>query len=75
MKKFVIMSFLFVMLAGCNTKTESVYMYWDEETDVQIQRLDEAGVRYEVKDGEILVLEEDMLKAVECCSYAHGYEE
>lgn len=75
MRKLLVMSFFVLILTACNgEKDAKSYIYWAEETEAETERLDEAGVRYEIKDGEILVIEEDMFKAVECCSYVHGYD-
>jgi hypothetical protein len=60
-----ILVFLFTMSA-C-TKEEN-FTYWTEKTDNQIQRLDKANIKYEIREGEIWVKEEDMKKVVACYS-------
>lgn len=55
-----------LMLAACNT--EESYTHWTDSTDNQIQRLDEAGIKYEIREGEIWVRDKDLKKAVACCS-------
>lgn len=64
MKKIII--FLLITLASCNPN-ESL-TYWTDSTENQIQRLDEAKIKYEIRDGEIWVREEDLKKVVACCS-------
>lgn len=55
-----------MLLSGCNT--EEKYIYWTEKTDNQIQRLDDANIKYEIKAKEIWINENDMSKVVACCS-------
>ncbi|UYZ22475.1 hypothetical protein [Mesobacillus jeotgali] len=66
MKKLTLSLCLLVVLAACNT--EESYTHWTDRTDNQIQRLDEAGIKYEIREGEIWVSEKDMKKVVACCS-------
>ncbi|GGD15296.1 hypothetical protein [Pontibacillus salipaludis] len=68
MKKcwLLILLITLITLAACSS-TET-YTYWTEETDEQIQRLNEANIRYEIRNGEIWVGEGDMDKVVACCS-------
>ncbi|MFJ5624849.1 hypothetical protein ACIQD3_19480 [Peribacillus loiseleuriae] len=67
MKKLLVITFVsLILLSGCNTEDE--YIYWTEKTDNQIQRLDGANIKYEIKGGEIWVREKDMSKVVACCS-------
>jgi hypothetical protein len=67
LKKKLILSFsVLIFLAACNTK--ETYAYWTDRTDIQIQRLDKAGIKYEVREGEIWVREKDLKKAMACCS-------
>jgi hypothetical protein len=49
-------------MSAC-TKVEN-FTYWTEKTDNQIQRLDKANIKYEIREGEIWVKEEDMKKVV-----------
>jgi hypothetical protein len=53
-------------MSACSKEVN--YTYWTEKTDNQIQRLDEANIKYEIRKGEIWVKEEDMKKVVACCS-------
>lgn len=67
MKKiFAITLVLFITLSSCSTN--ETYTYWTDKTDNQIQRLDKANIKYQIKDGEIWVREKDMDKVVACCS-------
>lgn len=67
MKKKLALSFLIVItLTACN-QNES-YTHWTDSTDNQTQRLDEAGIKYEIREGEIWVREKDLKKAMACCS-------
>lgn len=68
--RWLVMTLVFVMLLfGCNSKDdEDKYVYWTEKTESQIERLDDANINYEIKDGEIWVREKDMFKVVACCS-------
>jgi hypothetical protein len=65
-KKLTISFFVMITLAACNT--EESYTYWTSRTDNQIQRLDDAKVKYEVREGEIWVGEKDLTRVVACCS-------
>lgn len=60
-----ILVFLFTMSA-CSK--EENFTYWTEKTDNQIQRIDKANIKYEIREAEIWVKEEDMKKVVACCS-------
>ncbi|MBT2680459.1 hypothetical protein J7E38_15720 [Bacillus sp. ISL-35] len=64
MKKITI--FLLITLTACNA--EEPLTYWTDSTENQIQRLDEAKIKYEVRDGEIWVREKDLKKVAACCS-------
>ncbi|WP_226647238.1 hypothetical protein [Mesobacillus subterraneus] len=67
LKKKLILSFsVLVLLAACNS--EESYTHWTDSTDNQIQRLDDAGIKYEIREGEIWVRDKDLKKAVACCS-------
>lgn len=67
LKKKLILSFsVLVLLAACNT--EESYTDWTDSTDNQIQRLNDAGIKYEIREGEIWVRDKDLKKAVACCS-------
>jgi hypothetical protein len=67
LKKKLALSFLIVItLTACN-QNES-YTNWTDSTDNQTQRLDEAGIKYEIREGEIWIREKDLKKAVACCS-------
>jgi hypothetical protein len=57
---------LLITLSACNKKEN--YTYWTEKTDNQIKRLDEANIKYEIREGEIWVKEDDMEEVVVCCS-------
>ena len=67
LKKLLVIAFVsLILLSGCNKEDE--YIYWTEKTDNQIQRLNGANIKYEIKEGEIWVREKDMSKVVACCS-------
>lgn len=66
MKKLILCFNVLVLLAACNTKES--YIHWTDSTDNQIQRLDEAGIKYEIREGEIWVRDKDLKKAAACCS-------
>ena len=67
-KQFVIITVIviLIMLSACNK--EENYTYWTGKTDNQIERLDKANIKYEIRDNEIWVKEKDMFKVVACCS-------
>ena len=68
MKKLTLtLSFsLLIFLTACNTKEP--YAYWTDRTDNQIKLLDKAGIKYEIREGEIWVREKDLKKVMACCS-------
>lgn len=67
MKKLLIVTTsLLFLLSACSA--EDSYMYWTVKTENQIQRLDEANIKYEIREGEIWIREKDMDKVVACCS-------
>ena len=67
MKKLLVIPLVsFIPLSDCNPEDE--YTYLTEKTDYQIQRLDGANIKYEIKEGEIWGREKDMSKVVACCS-------
>ncbi|WP_102261079.1 hypothetical protein [Mesobacillus jeotgali] len=65
-KKLALGFFIVITLTACNQKEP--YAYWTGRTDNQIQRLDEAGIKYEIREGEIWVREKDLKKVMACCS-------
>ncbi|MBT2684726.1 hypothetical protein [Bacillus sp. ISL-37] len=65
-KKLALSFFIVITLTAC-TQNES-YTHWTDSTDNQTQRLDEARIKYEIREGEIWVREKDLKKAVACCS-------
>ncbi|AZB41092.1 hypothetical protein CEF21_01340 [Bacillus sp. FJAT-42376] len=64
MKKILLIPF--IVLTACSTG--ETYTYWTDKTNNQIQRLNDANIKYEIKNGEIWVREKDMKKVVACCS-------
>lgn len=68
MRMLVITFVLVIFLFGCNSNENDNYVYWTEKTDNQLERLDEANINYEIKNGEIWVREKDMFEVVACCS-------
>ncbi|QSS98671.1 hypothetical protein IMZ31_11175 [Pontibacillus sp. ALD_SL1] len=58
--------FILITLSACSSA--ETYTFWTEENFQQIQRLNEANIRYEIRNGEIWVSEGDMDKVVACCS-------
>jgi hypothetical protein len=66
-KKLILSCSVLVLLAACSNTKES-YTHWTDSTDNQIQRLDEAGIKYVIREGEIWISEKDLKKAVACCS-------
>ena len=65
-KKLALGFFIVITLTACN-QNES-YTHWTDSTDNQTQRLDEAGIKYEIREGEIWVREKDLKKVMACCS-------
>lgn len=55
------------LLASCGTH-EDVYVNWTKESDSTTQRLNDANIHYEIRDGEIWIREKDMTDAVICCT-------
>jgi hypothetical protein len=66
MKKLILSFCALIILAACNAKES--YTYWTDRTDNQILRLDEAGIKYEIRAGEIWVREKDLKRVMACCS-------
>lgn len=51
MKKFLIIAFVsLIFLTGCGNSAD-YYINWTDTTQDQIQRLDEANIKYEIRDG------------------------
>lgn len=67
MKKATIIFLMLLSLSGCYAEKEK-YMYWAEESDSMIKRLNDAEIEYQIKDGEIWMTEGESYKAVQCCS-------
>ncbi|WLR54702.1 hypothetical protein LC048_20195 [Mesobacillus subterraneus] len=65
-KKLALSFFIVITLTACNT--DEPFAYWTERTDNQIQRLDEAGIKYEIREGDIWVRKKDLKKVMACCS-------
>ena len=57
--------FLLLLLSGCN---DDEFVYWTDTEASQIQRLDEANISYDIRNGEIWIKENDMTKVIACCS-------
>jgi hypothetical protein len=57
---------LLLSFTACNTKER--FTYWADRTDNLIQRLNEAMIKYEIREGEIWVFNKDLEKVVACCS-------
>lgn len=53
---------LLITISACST------IYWTEKTDNQIERLNQANINDEIRDGEIWIREEGIRKVVACCS-------
>ncbi|MBT2642812.1 hypothetical protein J7I80_11285 [Bacillus sp. ISL-41] len=66
MKKLILSFSVLIILAACNAKEP--YTYWTDRTDNQILRLDEAGIKYEIRAGKIWVREKDLKRVMACCS-------
>lgn len=65
----VILLFVLIISSACSSENRSnTYVYWTEKTDNQIQRLDQAKIKYEIRHGEIWIREKDTIKVVACCS-------
>ncbi len=62
----LLMVMILLTLSACSSA--ETYTFWTEESIQQIQRLNEANIRYEIRNGEIWVSEGDMDKVVACCS-------
>lgn len=70
MKKLITTGLIsLVIFSACSSENRSnTYVYWTEKTDNQIQRLDQAKIKYEIRHGEIWIREKDTIKVVACCS-------
>ncbi|KGP90655.1 hypothetical protein N780_04040 [Pontibacillus chungwhensis BH030062] len=68
MRKYWLLTLFITLIALSACSSTETYTYWTEESEEQIQRLNEADIRYEVRDGEIWVSEKDMDEVVACCS-------
>lgn len=66
--KIVIIAFLLFILSGCNSQEDEQYMYWADHSNNQVERLDQARIKYEIRDGEIWIKKKDSLKVAACCS-------
>jgi len=68
MRRKAVIGFVSVMLlSGCNTAPDH-YINWADATENQIQRMDEANIKYDIRDGQIWIRERDLDKAAACCS-------
>ncbi|MBP3952522.1 hypothetical protein [Bacillus suaedae] len=69
MKKLVVMTFAIVTLITLSAcSSGEIDTYWTDKTDNQLQRLDQANIKYEIREGEIWISEEDLFDVVACCS-------
>lgn len=58
-----------LILSACSTENSSgTYVQWTEQTDNQIQRLNQAKIKYEIRHGDFWIREKDNRKVVACCS-------
>lgn len=69
MKKLIATGlFSLIILSACSSQSSGIYVYWTEKTDNQIQRLNQAKIKYEIRHGDIWIREKDTRKVVACCS-------
>ncbi|WP_144480137.1 hypothetical protein [Cytobacillus oceanisediminis] len=60
MKEIII--FLLITLASCNP--DESLTNWTDTTENQLPRLDEAKIKYEIRDAQIWVREKDLKKVM-----------
>jgi uncharacterized membrane protein len=60
LKKIII--FLLITLASCNP--DKSFTYWTDTTENQLPRLDEAKIKYEIRDAQIWVRKKDLKKVM-----------
>ncbi|ARK32326.1 hypothetical protein BkAM31D_22080 [Halalkalibacter krulwichiae] len=62
----MLISLSLLLLSSC--QTEQHYVYWTDLSENQLERLDDANISYQVRNGEIWVKEKEMMRVVACCS-------
>lgn len=68
MKRFLVITFFSLLfLSGCSPSADH-YINWTDTTGGQTERLDEANIKYEIREGQVWIRERDLDKAVRCCS-------
>ncbi|WP_203334758.1 hypothetical protein [Planococcus beigongshangi] len=68
MKRLLVTGFVsLTLLSGCNPSA-TYYIDWSDTSEDQIQRMDEANIKYDIRDGQIWIRERDLDKAAACCS-------
>lgn len=69
MKKLLAIAFVSILfLSSCSNSADHYISWTDDATENNIQRLDEANIKYEIREGQIWIRERDLDKAVMCCS-------
>ena len=56
-----------LLLAGCAAEQPKT-VPWGEETPAQIERLKEHDIEFTVKDGQVLIPENQVEEATKCCT-------
>jgi len=56
-----------LLLVGC-TSEQPKTVPWGEETPAQIERLKEHDIEFTVKDGQVLIQENQVEEATKCCT-------
>lgn len=69
MKRLFVITFAIVTLITLSAcSAGEIDTYWTDKTEDQLQRLDEANIKYEIREGEIWISEGDLFDVVACCS-------
>lgn len=57
-----------LLLVGCNSSEQPKTVPWGEHTPAQIERLKAHDIEFTVKDGQVLIQENQVDQATKCCT-------
>ncbi|MDX5475635.1 MAG: hypothetical protein LPK00_08850 [Bacillaceae bacterium] len=66
--KIVVYITIVLLLTACQQNESEKFTYWTDESSNQLQRLEKAKIKYEIRNEEIWINEKDLMKVVACCS-------
>ncbi len=67
-KSVVILVICAAFMTACEQNESREYVHWGEKTENDIQRLTENRIDFKVKNNYIYISENQMKKAVACCT-------